>query len=78
MLCPDHLCLTQVRWHKPVGVIFYGHHLCGHNLITFVRYMRTLTDFNFGSVFQNCILWGPGIPYLVSIRVWLVCIRDHV
>jgi len=56
MLCPDHLCLTQVRWTQPVGVIFYDHHLCGHNLIPFVRYVRTLTDFNSGSVFQNCIL----------------------
>ena len=67
MLCPEYLSLMQVRWTEPVGVIFYGQHLCGHNLITFVRYVRTLTDFNSGSVSQNCTLWGPGIRYLAPI-----------
>ncbi len=68
MLCPEYLSLTQVRWTQPVGVIFYGHHPGGHNLITFVRIMCAITDFNFGSVCRIHSLVGPGITYRALLR----------
>ena len=40
--------------------------------------MCTITAFSFGSISRIFSLVGAGISYLLSLWVWLICIRDHV